>query len=501
MTVLERFSELSSNIYVGGGFRTSKSSTGIDVIDPATETKIGEIAETTEAELDEVVERANAAQKKWEAMSPLDRSHILHDVANKMHGMVGQFAEALTREMGKPYKESADEVHWSVHNIRYYAETGRGEVGKVIGSAVEGQFHYTLKQPLGTCVLILPFNYPMVLLAWEASAALAAGNAVIIKPSQYTSLTTLLFAEAFSALPEGLFQVVTGEAPAGKYLVEHPDTHMVAFTGSVPVGVGVSETCGRLMKRCLIENSGNDPFIVMPSAPMDLTARAAAFSAYMNCGQICVSAERFFVHEDIHDVFVEKLVEETKKIRIGNGLEKVDLGPIVSEKERDRYEAVLRKAKDEGAEAAVGGGRPSEFNKGWFVEPTVLVGCNDEMSIFNNESFGPVAPICKVSSFDEAMAKANNSKYGLGANIYTADLSEGIRAAEQFQAGMVWVNAPLLDNDAGPFGGTKLSGSGRQLGVEGLETFRTTKTVMIDPDCQPQDFWWFPYADNEMYQK
>lgn len=501
MTVLERFSDLSSKIYVGGQYRASASTTGIDVIDPATEAKLGEIPETTEAEMDDAIAAANKAQKAWNERSPLDRAHVLHDVANKMAGMTHQFAEALTREMGKPYKESADEVHWSVHNIRYYAEMGRSEIGKVLGSAVEGQFHYTLKQPLGTCVLILPFNYPMVLLAWEASAALAAGNAVIIKPSQYTSLTTLLFAEAFSDLPDDLFQVITGEAPAGKYLVEHPDTHMVAFTGSVPVGVSVAAKCGEMMKRCLIENSGNDPFIIMPSAPMDLTARAAAFSAYMNCGQICVSAERFFVHEKIHDEFVERLVDETKKIRVGNGLEKVDMGPIVSSKERDRYEAVLRKAVDEGAQAAIGGGRPSQFNKGWFVEPTVLVDCNDEMSIFNHESFGPVAPICKVADFDEAMAKSNNSRYGLGANIYTSDLSEGIRAAEQFEAGMVWVNAPLLDNDAGPFGGVKFSGMGRQLGAEGLETFRNTKTVMIDPDCQPQDFWWFPYPDAEMYAK
>ena len=501
MSLIDNFSEVSSKIYINGSFSESKSTNSIDVIDPATEDRLGQIPETTQVEMEDVIASANKAQKIWNAKSALDRSHVLHEVANKISEMGPLFAEALTREMGKPYKESMDEVHWSVHNIRFYAEMGRGETGKVIGSAVEGQFHYTLKQPLGTCVLILPFNYPMVLLAWEASAALAAGNSVIIKPSQYTSLTTLLFAKAFSALPEGLFQVVTGEAPAGKFLVEHPDTHMIAFTGSVPVGVGIASKCGELMKRSLIENSGNDPFIVMPSAPMDITARAAAFSAYMNCGQICVSAERFFVHEKIHDEFVEKLVEETKKIRVGNGLDKVDMGPIVSEKERDRYEKVLNKALSEGAEAVTGGERLSEFNKGWFVAPTVLTNCSDEMSIFNNESFGPVAPICKVSSFDEAMQKSNNSKYGLGANIYTSDLSEGIRAAEQFEAGMVWVNAPLLDNDAGTFGGTKLSGMGRQLGAEGLETFRDTKTVMIDPDCQPQDFWWFPYPDEEMYKK
>ena len=237
----------------------------------------------------------------------------------------------------------------------------------------------------------------------------------------------------------------------------------------------------------------------MPSAPLDVAARAAAFSAYMNCGQICVSAERFYVHEDIHDAFVEKLIEETRKIRIGNGLDRVDMGPMVSSKERERYEAVLQGALDEGARAAIGGSRPSEFNQGWFVEPTVLVDCAPDMSVFKHESFGPVAPICKVSDFEEALTLANASDYGLGANIYTRDLEETIRATEELEAGMVWVNAPLLDNDAGPFGGSKLSGMGRQLGPEGLETFRETKMVMVDPHCQPQDFWWFPYADDEMH--
>ena len=188
MTVLERFNEMSSKIFVDGQLRPSASTTVIDVIDPATEDRLGEIPETTKAEMEEIISVANNAQKAWSDRSPLDRSHVLHEVANKMSDMASMFAEAMTREMGKPYKESVDEVHWSVHNIRFYAEMGRGETGKVVGSAVEGQFHYTLKQPLGTCVLILPFNYPMVLLAWEASAALAAGNAVIIKPSQYTSV-------------------------------------------------------------------------------------------------------------------------------------------------------------------------------------------------------------------------------------------------------------------------------------------------------------------------
>jgi acyl-CoA reductase-like NAD-dependent aldehyde dehydrogenase len=370
-----------------------------------------------------------------------------------------------------------------------------------VGPAVAGHLNYTLKLPLGVVVSIQPFNYPMTLLAWEGAAALASGNAVIAKPSEYTTITTLLFAEAFNRhLPPGLFQVLTGAGDAGRQLVEHPRTNMVAFTGSVPTGKAIAAKCGEMMKPTLIETSGNDPFIVMPSAPLDVVARGAAFSAYMNCGQICVSAERFFVHEAVHDEFVEKLAEHARAIRIGNGLDKVEMGPMVAEKERTRYEAVLARAQQQGAQLVHGGGRPPGLeDRGWFVEPTILAGCNPEMDIFNNESFGPVAPICKVDSFDQALEYANNSQYGLGACLYTRDMGESMRAAEELDGGMVWINAPLLDNDAGPFGGTKMSGMGRQLGPEGLETFRKTKFVWLDPNCGTQDFWWFPYADGEAY--
>ena len=500
MSVLKEFDNKSHSILIDGEFRRSASGESHAVIDPATEVVIAEIAETSAAEIDAAVDAGHAAQKKWWRNSALERSEIMHEIANDLLAMKAELAEALTREMGKPYKESADEVDWSASAIRYYAETGRTDIGRVMGPSVEGHMNYTLKLPLGVVVSIQPFNYPMTLLAWEGAAALACGNAVIAKPSEYTSLTTLMFAEPFNRhLPPGLFQVLTGAGDAGRRLVEHPRTNMVAFTGSVPTGKAIAAKCGEMMKPTLIETSGNDPFLVMPSAPHDVAARGAAFAAYMNCGQICVSAERFFVHEKIYDEFVDKLAAEAKKIRIGNGLDKVEMGPLVAEKERSRYEAVLERAREQGAEVAFGGGRPQGFDKGWFVEPTILTNCSPEMDIFNNESFGPVAPICKVSSFDEALGLANNSQYGLGACLYTMDMNETFRAAEELDGGMVWVNAPLLDNDAGPFGGTKMSGMGRQLGPEGLETFRKTKFVWIDPNAGTQDFWWFPYADDEAY--
>jgi len=500
MTILDDYKRLNNNISIGGQIRKSSSTEAIDVIDPATEEVLGEIAETSISEIDEAIEQAHAAQKIWWAKSGLERAEIMHEVANNIHALKPKLAESMTREMGKPFKESADEVDWSVSSLRYSAEIGRSDTGRVMGNAIEGHLNYTLKEPLGVVVGIQTFNYPLCLLTWQSGAALAAGNAFIVKPSEYTTFTTMLFAEAFAPLPDGLFQVVSGIGPAGKHLVSHPRTNMIAFTGSVHTGQAIGEICGRMMKRTLIETSGSDPFIIMPSADLDIAARAATFASFMNCGQICVSAERLYVHNDIHDEFVDKLVENASAIRIGNGLGKVDMGPMVSERERTRYEAVLENAIKQGANVKLGGGRPAEFNQGWFVEPTVLTDCNHDMDMFNNESFGPVSPICRVSSFEEGIELANKSNYGLGATIYTRDLRESLRAAEQLQAGMVWVNAPLLDNDAGPFGGTKMSGMGRQLGPEGVEAFRETKFVMIDPDCtDTQDFWWFPYKDNESF--
>ena len=265
MSVLKEFDQKSHVILLDGEFRRSEASESRDVIDPASGDRIAEIAETTAAEVDAAVEAGHLAQKKWWRMSALERAEIMHEIANELLAMKPFLAEALTREMGKPYKESADEVDWSVSAIRYYAEIGRTDIGRVVGPAVAGHLNYTLKLPLGVVVSIQPFNYPMTLLAWEGAAALAAGNAVIAKPSEYTSITTLLFAEPFNRhLPPGLFQVLTGAGDAGRQLVEHAGTNMVAFTGSVPTGKAIAAKCGEMMKPTLIETSGNDPFIIMP---------------------------------------------------------------------------------------------------------------------------------------------------------------------------------------------------------------------------------------------
>jgi betaine-aldehyde dehydrogenase len=497
MTAIDELKRLSGTYFDGSQFVKSGAGAGFDVIDPATEDAIGQIPDTTEAEVDAVIARANKVQREWNSQNPLTRAEALHEVATQMRKMTPVLAEMMTREMGKPYKETADEVAWSASAIDYYAEVARHDAGKVIGSAVDRQFHYTVKEPLGTVVVILPFNFPLVLFCWEAAAALAAGNSVVLKPSELTTLTSLKFMECFELLPAGLVQCVPGGGRVGQQLVTSPNTHMVAFTGGVETGQIIAKACAEQFKNCLIEASGNDPFIVMPSAPLDMAARGAAFAAYLNCGQVCTAGERFFIHESIHDAFVEAVVEQAGALRIGNGLDKVDIGPMVTEKERTRFEAVMARAQEQGARVARGGKRPAGFNKGWYYEPTVLTDVTPDMDIMNAESFGPSMPICKVSSFDEAIELANRSRYGLGSNVYTTNLGEANRAVNELETGMVWVNAPLLDNDAGPFGGRKMSGIGRQLGSEGLDSFRHTKLAMIDPQCADQDFWWFPYKDDE----
>lgn len=500
MTALDDFERLSGKLFIDGDWVASAATARLDVIEPATEDRVGAIAEATDAEIDQAIEIACRARRRWCAQDPRSRAVILHDIAAVIRRDKGLYAECLTREEGKPFKESVDEVSWCATAIDYYAELARHETGRFAGATVPGQIHFSVKEPLGTIVIVLPFNYPLVLLCWEAAAALAAGNAVIVKPHEQTSLTTLKFMEVFRTLPAGLIQVVTGGGRAGHRLVASGGTHGVAYTGSVAVGQAVAKTCAETFKPCLIEASGNDPFIVMPSAPLDIAARGAAFAAYLNCGQVCTSAERFYVHEKIHDAFVEKLAAEARKLRVGNGLDKVDLGPLATRRQRERFEGMLAKAREQGAQVVAGGGRPAALNRGWFVEPTVLAEVTPDMEILNEEPFGPVAPICRVGSFEEAMTLANRSRYGLGSNLYTLDMNEALRAVNEIEAGIVWINAPLLDNDALPFGGRKLSGTGRQLGPEGLEQFRTTKFVMIDPQATVQDFWWFPYADAEAHK-
>ncbi|HTI01642.1 MAG TPA: aldehyde dehydrogenase family protein, partial [Acidisoma sp.] len=369
---------------------------------------------------------------------------------------------------------------------------------KVAGATQAGSFQYARYEPLGLSVHIMPFNFPILLMCWTVAASLAAGNCCVIKPAIPTTLSTLIFMEVFADLPEGLIACLPGDAALGEALIASPKTHAVAFTGSVAAGRAVAMAAAAQMKPAVIEAGGSDPMIISAHAPLDVAAAGAVTGAFHLSGQVCTSTERIYVVDSVHDEFVAAFAAETRRLRIGPGLGRSEIGPLVSEAARARVIRLVEDARDRGATVVTGGRIPPEHPIGWFYEPTILTGCTPEMALFHEECFGPVAAICRVADFEEAIAQANASPFGLGASIFTTSLEEAMEAAERLEAGMVWVNNPMIDNDALPFGGWKQSGIGRELSRLGLDTFRRSKMVVIDHKPVRQG-WWYPYPDDWFY--
>ncbi|WP_428036871.1 aldehyde dehydrogenase family protein [Amphritea sp.] len=465
------------------------------VTDPATLNKVGDRASVTDAEINSVLDQMTVAQKSWSALDAKTRSALLHRLAARIEATdMTECAILMSREMGKPYPEAIGEVANCAPIFRYFAEMARDEAGKVAGSTQAGSFQYARYEALGISVHIMPFNFPILLMCWTVAASLAAGNACVIKPAEATSLSTLAFMEVFNDLPTGLVACLPGDASVGKQLVDSKKTHAVAFTGSVAAGKAVAEAAARGLKPAVIEAGGSDPMIITAHAPIPVAAAGAVTGAFHMSGQVCTSTERMYVVESIHDEFIRAFVAETQQLRIGNGLDKSEIGPVVSQAARDKVIRLVNDAVAKGARVECGGKIPEAAGPGWFYEPTILTGCTPDMDILNEEIFGPVVAVVKVADFEEAITRANDSEYGLGASIFTTDLAEAHEAVERLEAGLVWVNNPMIDNDALPFGGWKSSGIGRELGRVGLDTFRRSKMVVLDHQPIRHD-WWYPYPD------
>lgn len=470
------------------------------VIDPATLATVGQIAVTTHDEIESVLDAATVAQRGWRALDAKTRATILHKVASRIEATDMRYcAELMSREMGKPYPEAIGEVANCAGVFRYFAEMARDEAGKVAGTTQAGSFQYARYEALGLSVHIMPFNFPILLMCWTVAASLASGNGCIIKPAPATTLSTLQFMGVFEALPEGLIACLPGGAEVAGALIASKKTHAVAFTGSVAAAKIVAMEAAAQMKPAVIEAGGSDPLIVTAHAPLDVAAAGAVTAAFHMSGQVCTSAERLFVVDSVHDAFIEKFVAEAKRLRVGNGLTRAEIGPLVSEAARAKVIRLVEDAKSKGATVELGGKIPESEPVGWFYEPTILTGCTPDMAICQEECFGPVAAVMRVKDFEEAIERANDSDFGLGASVFTTSLEEAMEAAERLEAGMVWVNNPLIDNDALPFGGWKKSGLGRELSRLGLETFRRSKMVIIDHKPVVQD-WWYPYPDDWFYE-
>ncbi|HET8653662.1 MAG TPA: aldehyde dehydrogenase family protein [Gaiellaceae bacterium] len=467
----------------------------LSVENPFTESELASVGLPSAEQVDAAIAAAREAASGWANTPAIERCELLHEVAARLRGRTDELAELMTKEGGKPRIENSDEVGWTAATFDYYAELGRNFAGRVIPAIESTQLSLVLKEPIGVVGCIVPWNYPLLLLAWKLAPALAAGNTVVAKPSELTPLSTLALAGCFEHLPPGVVNLLAGAGEVGEAIVSDERIDCVAFTGSVKTGKRIARVCADRVARINLELGGKDPFIVCPDvAPaIDVAAKGGAWAAFLNAGQVCTSAERFYVLEPVYDDYVEAFVDYTNSLVVGDPLDPdTDIGPLVSARQRERVAAQVDAAVAAGAEV-VAGGSNGAHRTGYFYAPTVVTGAPAETDLLREETFGPVAPLVPVRTLDEAIELANSTRFGLGCNVYTKDLDTIFRCMREIKAGTVWFNDPLTDNDAGPFGGMKQSGLGRELGQEGLEAFQETKHVHLETSLAPKE-WWYPYG-------
>ena len=467
----------------------------ITVTDPATEEVLAEVPAATAADVDGAVARAAGAWDEWRWLSATERADLLHEAASLTVQHSDELVELLIREQGKPRAEQEEELEWTATTLRYYAELGRSGRGRVIPSGEpRTQLNLVLKEPYGVVGAIVPWNYPLLLLSWKLAPAVAAGNTIVCKPSELTPLATMRWIElCFAHFPRGVVNIVTGAGETGEALVAHPAVRVVAFTGSVATGQRIASVAAPMMKHLHLELGGKDAFVIAPDAEVESAVDALAYAALLNAGQVCTSAERIYVPAGRQDEIVEALAAKVSTLRLGPAsAATTDMGPLINEATRAKVERHVADAVSRGATVVAGGRRPTGQERGFFYEPTVLTGVDNDMTIMQEETFGPTIPVMGYDDFGDAIAWVNDHALGLGATLRSTDPALCKRFFDEVKAGTVWINDPLTDNYAGPFGGMKMTGGGRELGEEGLEAFCETKHVHWDFSDAPKD-WWYPY--------
>jgi betaine-aldehyde dehydrogenase len=480
-----------------GGEQVTGTGAPLEVENPYSEETIASVALPSAEQVDAAIAAAREAARVWAHTPAIERGELLHEVATRLRARTDELAELMTKEGGKPLVENSDEVGWTAAAFDYYAEMGRNFAGRVIPSIEQTQLALVLKEPMGVVGCIVPWNYPLLLLGWKVAPALAAGNTVVCKPSELTPLSTLALASCFEGFPPGVVNILAGAGEVGEAIVRDERVDCVAFTGWVGTGKRIASICAERVARINLELGGKDPFIVCEdvAGQVEVAAKGGAWAAFLNAGQVCTSAERFYVLEPVYDDFVSAFVDYTESLRVGDPLDpETDVGPMVSARQRDKVAAQVDGAVEAGAKLLTGGNGAGN-GTGHFYAPAVVTGAPAETDLLREETFGPVAPLVPVKSLDEAIELANSTRFGLGCNVYTKDLDSILRCMREIKAGTVWFNDPLTDNDAGPFGGMKQSGLGRELGQEGLEAFQETKHVHIETQIALKE-WWYPYGSD-----
>ncbi len=468
-------------ILIGGTWTDADNGAVVEVNNPATGAIIGTIPSAGRTETARAIDAAEKAFKVWRAKTATERSAALHKLADIILANVDDLARLLTTEQGKPFAEAKGEVGASAAYVRWFAEEARRLYGDVIPSPWAGRRIMVTKEPVGVVAAITPWNFPSSMLARKIGAALAAGCTIVAKPAEltpYSGLAWGILAEQ-AGIPAGCVNIITGDAKEiGLEMTSNPIVKKVTFTGSTPVGKLLMKQSADTMKKISMELGGNAPFIVFDDADLDAAVEGAIASKYRNAGQTCVCANRFYVQAGIHDAFAEKFAEASRKLKIGNGFDDgVVAGPLIEEKAVAKVERLLKDALDKGGTVVTGGHRSALG--GTFFEPTVIANATADMAFAREEIFGPMAPLFKFETEEEAVRLANATEYGLACYFYTKDLGRAFRVAEGLEYGQVGINAGVITTEVAPFGGVKESGVGREGSKYGCDDYLNIKYVCI----------------------
>lgn len=478
---LQNKSLFRQDSYIDGKWTAADSGKTIAVTNPFDNSPLGSVPECGQAETRRAIDAANSAWDDWKNRSAKERSDILWNWAHLIDQNKSDLALIMTLEQGKPLKESNGEIDYANGFIKWFAEECRRVYGDVIPSNKRGQRLVVIKQPVGVTAAITPWNFPAAMITRKIAPALAAGCTVVVKPDSRTPFSAIALAVLAkeAGMPDGVFNLVTGKAEAiGGEMTANPLVRKLSFTGSTAVGRLLMGQCAPTLKKLSLELGGNAPFIVFDDADLDAAVEGAMASKFRNSGQTCVCANRIFVQDGVYEEFTKKLVAAVKKLKVGNGLEKdVDQGPLIDEKALEKVKKHLDDAAGKGGKVLCGG-KPHELG-GLFFEPTVIAGANDKMLLFREETFGPLAPVFKFKSEQEALQMANDTEFGLASYFYSRDMERIWRVAEALEYGMVGINAGIMSTEVAPFGGIKQSGFGREGSKYGIEAYLDIKYLCM----------------------
>ena len=482
-------------LFIDGQWVDAASGKTFTTLNPATGEVLAEVAEADKADVDKAVAAARKAlDGKWGKISARDRGRMIYKLAQIIQDNAQELAALEAQDNGKPIKEA---LYIDLADVVDHFEYFAGWCTKIVGETIPvpgNSLNYTLREPVGVCGQIIPWNYPLSMAAWKLAPALACGNTIVLKPAEQTPVTAMELAKLIqqAGIPDGVVNILPGYGPtAGAAIVEHPDVDKVAFTGSTEVGKLIARNAAATLKKVSLELGGKSPNIVFADANLDQAVSGALMGIFMNQGQMCTAASRLFLEASIKDEFLARMAEAARNIKVGDPLDMTtQMGPQVSQEQLDRIKSYVAIATGEGAAILTGGASPALEGKlanGFFFQPTILDNVNNTMRVAREEIFGPVASVLTFANEDDLVKQANDTIYGLGSAIWTNDLSRAHRLAKAIKAGMVWVNTYNMVNSASPFGGYKQSGYGREMGKHALEMYTQVKSVWVDLSGRPMN--------------